>query len=228
MSLLVLLIYYCFLKNLPQNYLDWLKLEHRLKLLVSIDLFLKFHLIASLVQLQPICNIVDAEIFVGEIVRGLNFQEIQFSWMVVPRNFGPNENFCLWKISMQVKMAKAVTQYQISRRLSRIKARTFWEAAFGETVVCVLVPGNFHDRNAIAIEKDGRIIAGHLPRKVSRVHSLFLKIAWWNCSLHCDWKTVGKTATCSRWLTDYSTYLYSCNLPYHFSSIFHCTNYSLI
>ena len=94
-------------------------------------------------------------------------------------------------------MAKAVTQYQISRGLSRIKARTFWEAAVGETVVCMLVPGNFHDRHAIAVEKDGRIIAGHLPRKVSRVHALFLKIAWWNRLLHCDWKTVGKTATCT-------------------------------
>ena len=82
-----------------------------------------------------------------------------------------------------------------TRRLSRVKARTFWEAAVGETVVCVLVPGNFHDRNAVAVEKDGRIIAGHLSRKVSRVHALFLKIAWWNHSLHCDWKTVGKTAS---------------------------------
>ena len=90
----------------------------------------------------------------------------------------------------------AVTQYQIGRRLLRIKARTFWEAAVGETVVCVLVPGNFHDRNAVAVEKDGRIIAGHLSRKVTRVHALFLKIAWWNRSLHCDWKMVGKT--CSR------------------------------
>ena len=27
---------------------------------------------------------VDVEIFMGEIFRGLNFQEIKFSWMVAP------------------------------------------------------------------------------------------------------------------------------------------------
>ena len=32
-----------------------------------------------------------------------------------------------------------------------------------------------HDKNAIAVEKDGRII-DHLPWKVSRFHTLFLKI----------------------------------------------------
>ena len=160
--------------------------------------------------LALILNTVDAEIFVGEIFRGLNFQEIQFLWMVAPTKFWTQRKFfvcekfqCKWKWSRS------------TRRLSRIKARTFWEAAVGETVVCVLVPGNFHDRNAVAVEKDGRIIAGHLPRKVSHVHALFLKIAWWNRSLHCDWKMVDKT--CSRWLTDYSTY--SCNLLYHFSLI---------
>ena len=40
--------------------------------------------------------------------------------------------------------------------------RTFWEVAVGETVVYMLEPGTFHDRNAVAFEKDGRII-GHLP-----------------------------------------------------------------
>ena len=47
--------------------------------------------------------------------------------------------------------------------------------AVGETIVCVLEPGNFHDRNAIAVEKDGRIF-GHLPQKVSHVCAVFLKI----------------------------------------------------
>ena len=46
--------------------------------------------------------------------------------------------------------------------------------AVGETVECVLEPGNFHDRNAVAVEKDG-IIIGYLPRKVSRVRALLLK-----------------------------------------------------
>ena len=47
--------------------------------------------------------------------------------------------------------------------------------AVGETVVCMLEPRNFHDGNAVAVEKDGRIF-GHLARKVSRVCAVFLKI----------------------------------------------------
>ena len=50
--------------------------------------------------------------------------------------------------------------------------KDIWEVAVGETVVCVLEPGNFHDRNAVAVEKDGRIF-GHLPRKVSCVCAVF-------------------------------------------------------
>ena len=45
----------------------------------------------------------------------------------------------------------------------------------GKTVVCMLEPGNFHEKNAVAVEKDGRII-GHLPWKVSRFRALFLKV----------------------------------------------------
>ena len=37
-----------------------------------------------------------------------------------------------------------------------------WEAAAGETLVCVREPRNAYDRYAVAVEKDGRII-GHLP-----------------------------------------------------------------
>ena len=53
--------------------------------------------------------------------------------------------------------------------------KDIWEVAVGETVVCVLEPSNFHDRNAIAVEKDRRIF-GHLPRKVSCVCAVFLKV----------------------------------------------------
>ena len=72
-------------------------------------------------------------------------------------------------------MAKAFMQYQKTLCVHGYHVyKDIWEAAVGETVVCVLEPGNFNNRNAIAVEKDGRII-GHLPRKVSRVHALFLK-----------------------------------------------------
>ena len=75
-------------------------------------------------------------------------------------------------------MAKAVTGQ--SRRLPAYRGyhayEDIWEVAVGETVTveCVLEPGNFHDRNAVAVEKDG-IIIGYLPWKVSRVRALLLK-----------------------------------------------------
>ena len=50
--------------------------------------------------------------------------------------------------------------------------KNIWEVAVGEIVACILEPGKFHDRNVVAVEKNGRII-GHLPRKVSHVCALF-------------------------------------------------------
>ena len=54
--------------------------------------------------------------------------------------------------------------------------RTFgkWQLVKQLRLECVLEPGNFHDKNAVAVEKYGRII-GYLPWKVSHVHALFLK-----------------------------------------------------
>ena len=58
--------------------------------------------------------------------------------------------------------------------------KDIWEVAVGETVVYVLEPGNFHEKNAVADEKDGRIF-GHLPQKVSRVCAVFLMIGGTIC-----------------------------------------------
>ena len=52
--------------------------------------------------------------------------------------------------------------------------KEIWEAAVGEILVCEREPRNAADRYAVAVKKDGMII-GHLPRKVSRVCSLFLR-----------------------------------------------------
>ena len=91
-----------------------------------------------------------------------------------------------------------------------------WEVAVGETVVCVLEPGNFHEKNAVAVEKDGRII-DHLPWKVSRfcVLAFSKDTCRWNHSLHFDWKKPDGRQDC--WqakVTDYS-----CNLLCRSSSI---------
>ena len=71
-------------------------------------------------------------------------------------------------------MAKAVTQYQKALCVCGYHVyKDILEEAVGETVVCLLEPGNFHDRNADAVEKDGRIF-GHLLWKVSHVCDVFL------------------------------------------------------
>ena len=73
-------------------------------------------------------------------------------------------------------MGKAGAQYQKAPCVRGYYVyKGIWEAAVGETVVYVLEPGNFHVRNAVAVEKDGRII-GYLPQNISPVRALFLKI----------------------------------------------------
>ena len=65
---------------------------------------------------------VDAEIFVGEICHGLNFQDIKFLWMVAPQNFKPNENF----VVENLYTCKAVTgQSRSTRRLSAYVDTTY-------------------------------------------------------------------------------------------------------
>ena len=51
--------------------------------------------------------------------------------------------------------------------------RHIWEAAVGETLICEREPTNHNDRNAVAVIKAGMIV-GHLPKKISKVCSLFL------------------------------------------------------
>ena len=48
-----------------------------------------------------------------------------------------------------------------------------WDAAVGERLECAREPLNDSDRYAVAIIKHS-VIIGHLPRKISRVCSLFL------------------------------------------------------
>ena len=49
-----------------------------------------------------------------------------------------------------------------------------WEASVGEALTCEREPGNAADRHAVAVKKDGSIVE-HLPRKLTRVCSLFLR-----------------------------------------------------
>ena len=52
--------------------------------------------------------------------------------------------------------------------------KAIWMAAVGEVLQCEREPSNASDRYAVAVKKDGTTI-GHLPRKVSRVCSLFMR-----------------------------------------------------
>ena len=49
-----------------------------------------------------------------------------------------------------------------------------WEVAIGEVLVCSREPTNATDRYAMAVTK-GVTIIRHLPRKLSKVCSLFLR-----------------------------------------------------
>ena len=52
--------------------------------------------------------------------------------------------------------------------------KEIWEAAVGEVLMCEREPHNVQDRCAVAVKKAGTVI-GHLPQKLSRVCSLFLR-----------------------------------------------------
>ena len=52
--------------------------------------------------------------------------------------------------------------------------KDIWDAVIGEELRCEREPDNRSDRYAVAIKKDG-IIIGHIPRKISRACSLFLR-----------------------------------------------------
>ena len=52
--------------------------------------------------------------------------------------------------------------------------RDIWTAAIGEELDCVRESGNMRDRYAVAVKRAG-VTVGHLPPKISRVCSLFLR-----------------------------------------------------
>ena len=49
-----------------------------------------------------------------------------------------------------------------------------WEAAVGEDLECQRESGNTADAYAVSVLREGTII-GHLPRKISRVCTLFIR-----------------------------------------------------
>lgn len=58
-----------------------------------------------------------------------------------------------------------------------------WESEIGETLICEREPSNVDDRYAVGVKRDGEIV-GHLPKKISRVSSLFL-LRGGSCCITC-------------------------------------------
>ena len=52
--------------------------------------------------------------------------------------------------------------------------KEMWRATIGEELECDRQPENSSDRYAVAVKRSG-VVIGHLPRKLSRVCSLFLR-----------------------------------------------------
>ena len=63
--------------------------------------------------------------------------------------------------------------------------KAVWEATTGKTLVLVAESGNSHNRNIVAVEKDGKVI-GYLSWKVLRLCSFLKK----GGSIHCTVTTV--------------------------------------
>ena len=61
-----------------------------------------------------------------------------------------------------------------------------WREAIGKELECDREPENLCDRYAVCVKRSV-VIIGHLPRKLSRVCSLFLKA--WRCNItYGDWR----------------------------------------
>ena len=69
------------------------------------------------------------------------------------------------EMACEKKMACCVRGYHVYKDI--------WAAAIGEVLVCSREPTNAADRYAVAVPKKETII-GHLPRKISKVCSLYL------------------------------------------------------
>ena len=60
--------------------------------------------------------------------------------------------------------------------------KSIWTAVVGEQLNCVREPLNVQDRFAVAVIKDGTVV-GHLPQKVSRICSLFIRGVRIECAI---------------------------------------------
>jgi len=53
--------------------------------------------------------------------------------------------------------------------------KAIWCSVISEVLVCKREVGNYHDPYAVAVVKAGRVIVGHVPKKIFSICSLFLR-----------------------------------------------------
>ena len=114
-------------------------------------------------------NTVVREIFVCRKFRVKNFRAEIFSWS------GPTTKIFQQRKFIHVRLRK----WRIMKGLCVFAAFTCIATsgrrlAIGEVLDCERELGNAKDRYTVAVKKDATVI-GHLPRKISRVSSLFLR-----------------------------------------------------
>ena len=89
------------------------------------------------------------------------------------------QNFFAREILLLHAVSKMVEQDEVQERIASCVRgyhiyKEKWTAAVGEILCCAREVGNVLDRYAVSVLKDGDIV-GHLPRKISKVCSLFLR-----------------------------------------------------
>lgn len=81
--------------------------------------------------------------------------------------------------------------------------KKIWSPVVGESLSCEREPGNRYNNYAVAVKRHTTII-GHLPRKISKVSSLFLRkggetecVVSGRCRHCCDLKQAGLEVPCT-------------------------------
>ena len=106
------------------------------------------------------------------------------------------QKFIAREILLLHAVSKMVEQDEVQERIASCVRgyhiyKEKWTAAVGEMLCCAREVGNVLDRYAVSVLKDGDIV-GHLPRKISKVCSLFLRRGG---SISCE---ISGTRRCSR------------------------------
>ena len=81
---------------------------------------------------------------------------------------------CFQTLYLTLKEMEPEDEYEVSCCVRGYHVyQSIWAAAVGEVLMCEREPTNEKDRYAVAVVKEETVV-GHLPKRISRVCSLFL------------------------------------------------------